>query len=411
MRYNARMTAPDEHIYLDHNATTPILPQAAEAVAAVYAAGLANPASQHASGREARQRLEAARDSIASLLGADCSSSRADRVVFTSGGTEANNLAILGLGGARPAHAIVSAIEHPSVAAAAEHLRRHGWQIDALPVTPQGVIDSDRLSDLLRPETRFVSLMLANNETGVVQPIAQAAKICAVRGILLHTDAVQAAGKLTIDFRRLGVAALSISAHKFGGPAGIGALVLRDDVPIAPLMHGGFQQWGLRPGTEPVALVAGMEAALAFWQRERDALAPAMSEARDEFEAILCDGWPGSTANGAAGERLPHVSNIALAGLDRQKLAMALDLAGVACATGSACASGSLEPSPTLVAMGCSRSILESSLRFSLGPRTAREDVLEAARRILKVCKGLQSKKMAEKTVIVGRREGPILVD
>ena len=410
-RYNGLMPAPIKHIYLDHNATTPILPQAAEAVATAYAAGLANPASQHVSGRKARQLLEAVRNALAAHLGTDCSSSRENRVIFTSGGTEANNLAILGLAGAQPAHAIVSAIEHPSVAASAGHLGRHGWRIDSLPVTPEGVAQVDRLTDLLRPDTRFVSVMLANNETGVVQPIARVVEICSAHGVPLHTDAVQAAGKMAIDFRSMGVAALSISAHKFGGPPGVGALVLRHGVAIAPLMHGGFQQAGLRPGTEPVALAAGMEAALAFWQREQDALTAALAGLRDEFESMLREGWPALVVNGAAAERLPHTSNVSFPGLDQQKLAMALDLAGVACSTGSACASGSLEPSPTLVAMGCARPVLEGSLRFSFGPQTTRDQVLEAARRILNICKGLRPGKMEEKNAFVGRRAGPILVD
>jgi cysteine desulfurase len=392
------MTATPTTIYLDHNATTPMLPQAAEAVAAVYRSAAANPASQHTSGRYARRILEGARDSVAAILGARCDATHADQIIFTSGGTEANNLAILGLAGPSPAHMIVSAIEHPSVAAPAAHLRRLGWDVDILPVSDKGVVHVELLPDLLRPNTRLVSIVLANNETGVVQTVARAAQLCADRGVLLHTDAVQAVGKIAVDFQHINAAAMTLSAHKFHGPPGIGALLVRHDAKIAPLLHGGFQQAGARPGTEPVALAAGLQMALEHWHPQRNAIGRRMTDLRDEFELQLRGGWPDLVINGSPAERVPQTSNVSFPGLDRQALMMALDLAGVACSTGSACASGSSEPSTTLLAMRCPRPILDSSLRFSLGQQTTHSEINDAVSRILRICNELRSGKMGRKS-------------
>lgn len=405
------MTPDAQHLYLDHNATTHLLPQAATAMARLQQAELGNPASQHHAGRKARQILEDARDAIAELLGARRATNRADQVIFTSGGTESNNLALFGLAGSVPAHVIVSAIEHPSLSGPADELRQRGWTVDKLPVSRDGVVDVEALRGLLRPETRLVSLMLANNETGVVQPVAQAAELCAAHGIPLHTDASQAAGKLSMDFTSLGVTALSASAHKFGGPPGIGLLLVRHAVALTPLHYGGFQQAGLRPGTEPVALVAGMHAALEHWERERTSLTASLGTLRDDFEATLRSDWPDLVVNGGAAARLPHVSNVSFPGLDRQALVMALDLAGVCCSTGSACASGSSEPSPTLLAMGCERAIYDSALRFSLGASTTAAEMTEATSRILRISNELRTGKLGRKIPSTGRREGANLVN
>ena len=225
--------------------------------------------------------------------------------------------------------------------------------------------------------------MLANNETGVLQPIGELAKLCAEREIPLHTDAVQVAGKLPLHFRDLGASAMTITAHKFHGPRGIGALIVRHGVKLNPLLHGGFQQAGFRPGTEDVALAIGMFTALQLWQREAAERAARMAQLRDRLEAQLLVGDANVVINGAAATRLPHTTNIAFVGLNRQALLMALDLAGVACSTGSACASGSSEPSPVLLAMGCAEGVVEGSLRLSLGATTTPAEVDEAARRIL----------------------------
>jgi cysteine desulfurase len=245
--------------------------------------------------------------------------------------------------------------------------------------------------------------MLGNNETGVLQPVAQLAQICREAGVPLHTDAVQVAGKLPICFHRLGAATMSISAHKFHGPRGIGALLIRHDTQLWPLLFGGFQQGGLRPGTESVTLAVGMATALSIWQREQHERLARLTQLRDRFESAILAGWPGAVIHGRDANRLPHTSNISFPGLDRQASLMALDLAGVACSTGSACASGSTDPSTTLVAMGCPQELLSSSLRFSLGATTTLEETDRAASRILKTCNDLGRASSQGKLAATGR--------
>ena len=375
-------------IYLDHNSTTPIAPAVAEAMAAAWAAVPGNPASQHRFGRDARHLLEDAREGIAEILNAKITGMDADRLIFTSGGTEANHLALRGLAG-KPGHLITSAMEHPSVLATAKQLEKDGWQVDRLPADNNGVVQIDRLADLIQPSTRLVSLMLGNNETGVMQPVADAGRICQQHGVPLHTDAVQVVGKLPVNFRELGVAALSCAAHKFHGPQGIGALLVRHKVAIEPQMQGGFQQEGLRPGTEPVALAVGMHHALRLWRHEQHQRAARMTQLRDRLERYILTHVNRAEIVGLDAPRMPHTSNIAFVGHDRQALFMAIDLAGVACSTGSACASGSSEPSHVLVAMGCAETIIRGSLRFSLGAFTTVAEVDEAASRIIKACNDL----------------------
>lgn len=395
-------------IYLDHNAATPTHPEVVEAMVRCYAEISANPASQHRAGQQARQALENARERIAQILDVDhLSAPRRDRLIFTSGGTEANNLAILGMGrtgdGATnaPGQIIISAAEHQSVIEPAEHLLERGWRLDTLGLTPQGVVRMDQLASLLdkqgsldkKGSERFstlVSVHLGNHETGVLQPIAEMAALCDQAGVPLHTDAIQVVGKLPVSFRSLGVAAMSITAHKFRGPLGIGALILRDGVPLAPLMFGGHQQSGLRPGTEPVALAVGMATALELWQKEQDEHACRLRGLRDRFEAGLRVQMPNIVVHGSSAERLPQTSNVAFPGLDGQVLLMALDLAGVACSVGSACSSGSTELSPTLRAMDLSNALVSSSLRFSVGATTTEAEIDEAVERIVHVCRELQ---------------------
>lgn len=401
-------------IYLDHNATTPMLPEVIAAMAECARDTPGNPASQHAPGREARRRLEEARETICRLLGAQTSGMATDRLVFTSGGTEANNLALLGLVPQESAHVIVSVIEHPSVLGVAEELARRGHRVSRLRVLPSGVVDLEHLSGLLvEPEVQptLVSVMLANNETGVIQPIAEVARMCERAGAILHTDASQAVGKIPVDFRTLGVAALTFAAHKFHGPPGVGGLLLRHDVTLAPILFGGFQQAGLRPGTESTALAVGMCRALQLWHAEAAERMTRMTELRDHFESRLTTSefWRiplRVIINGASAPRLPNTSNIAFVGLDRQALVMALDLAGVACSTGSACASGSSEPSPVLLAMGCPGEVISSSLRFSLGAGTTRADIDESVSRIVKVVNDLRDRKELEKVRSPARISG-----
>ena len=407
-----------QSIYLDHNATTPLLPEVLAAMADCATTAFANPESQHQPGQRARRVLEDAREGMAALLGADLSGPHPDRLIFTSGGTEANNLALLGLAAASVAERekrcqepnprnqsviaespddlvpdtfssriVISAIEHPSVARPAEQLARHGWRMERLPVSDEGVVSVESFEQLLgdSPTLRLASVMLANNETGVVQPVERLATLAAAAGVPLHTDAAQAVGKLPVDFRKLGVAALSCAAHKFHGPRGIGALLVRGEVRLEPLLWGGFHQQGLRPGTECVVLAVGMHAALASFSREQTERLARLARLRDRFEARLRTGWPGEVINGREAERLPNTASVAFPSLDRQALVMALDLAGVACSTGSACASGSSEPSPTLRAMGLSEPVVQSSLRFSLGATTTEAEIDAAAAVVVQV--------------------------
>jgi cysteine desulfurase len=334
--------------------------------------------------------LENARDEIADMLGARLWGPRPDRVIFTSGGTEANNLAILRLGGEVPGQIMISAIEHPSVTEPAAELARRGWQVDRLPAGRNGILEVDRLDAMISPNTRLVSVMLANNETGVLQPVNEVVAICRAKGVPVHTDAVQVAGKLPVDFRDLGAAAMTVSAHKLYGPVGIGALIIRGDVPLRALLHGGHQQSGLRPGTESVALIAGMCEALSLWRQEADARAARMTQLRNRFESRLKRQMPDIVVHGESVCRLPQTTCASFPGLDRQMLLIALDQAGVACSTGSACASGSTEPSPTLLAMGLEKGLLNSALRFSLGAGTTTAEVDLAVEQICRICSDLR---------------------
>jgi len=383
-----------DSIYLDHNATTPTRPEVAEAMARCYAEGYANPASQHRPGQRARQVVEDAREAIAEILGADLCASPPDRLVFTSSGTEANTLAVLGMAragaGGEPGQVIVSAVEHATVIEPAEHLMEHGWRLDLLGVDSDGVVRVERLAELITPQARLASVMLGNHETGVLQPVSELVPICREAGVPLHTDAVQVAGKLPVDFRALGVSAMTISAHKFQGPIGIGALVLRHDARIEPILFGGHQQDGLRPGTESVALAVGMRTALELWQTDHEAHARRLAGLRDRFENGLKAGLPEVVVNGSCAPRLPHTSSVAFPGLDAQVLLVALDVSGVACSVGSACSSGSTDLSPTLRAMQLPHDILAGSLRFSLGATTTEAEIDEAVRRILHVVGELQ---------------------
>lgn len=376
-------------IYLDNNATTEMLPEVADAIREASLRYSANPSSQHQRGREARRVLEEARARIGQLLGLRNSGMTADRLVFTSGGTEANQLAIRGLA-AKPGRIVVSQIEHPSVAGCLEQLEQQGWQIGRVPAKSTGEVAVEQIAEQLTPETRMVVLMLGNHETGVLQPVAEVAALCAERGIALHTDAAQVVGKLPVDFAALNVATLSCAAHKFHGPLGIAALAVRYDVTVQPMWLGGHQQAALRPGTESVALAVGMQVALECWHTAAQQRRLRMTELRDRFENTLCQEIADCGVIGADASRLPHTSNLAFRGLDRQALMMALDLEGVACSTGSACASGSSEPSPVLIGMGLPEAAIQGAIRFSLGSFTTQADVDEGCRRIIKVCNRLQ---------------------
>lgn len=406
-------------INLDHNATTPLDDRVSLAMAAAARDFPGNPASQHQLGRAARSRLEAVREQIGALLGANLGDRDADSILFTSGATEANNLVLRGLvgngptgngpTGNGPSRVLVSAVEHPSVLQTADQLATQGHDVVKLPVDKHGVLLLDVLTEQLQTPTRLVSVMFGNHETGVRQPIAEIARLCQAAGALLHTDAVQAVGKVPIHFGELGVSALTLSAHKFHGPRGIGAIVLRRGVKPAPLLFGGPQQQGLRPGTEsialPVGLLTALELAVAGGDSDRLVAGAQMEQLRDDFERRLLAEAPEIVPIGRDVPRLPHTSCLAFEPLDRQALFLALDMAGVACSTGSACESGSSEPSPVLLEMGCSEGLVGSALRFSWGRETTAAETAEGSSRILAVYKDLRSRFEGRKTAVPATRD------
>ena len=381
-------------IYLDHNATTPIHAEVVEAMTRCHADGYANPASPHRPGQRARRVLEDARERIAELLGANLTCPKPDRLVLTASATEANNLALLGIAQAadvRPGQLVISAVEHASVIEPAEHLLDEHWQLDTLAVDSRGVVRGDLLPGLLGKNTALVSVILGNHDTGVLQPVDRLAEVCDQFGVPLHTDAVQVVGKLPVNFRQLRVAAMTVTAHKFGGPVGVGALLLRHDTTLKPLLFGGHQQSGLWPGTESVPLAVGMLTALEICSRDAERHRRHLENLRQQFEDGLRSSWSEIVVHGESASRLPQTSNIAFPGLDGQVLLMALDLAGVACSAGSACSSGSTELSPTLRAMGLPSDLLRGSLRFSVGATNTEAEIREAVGRILDVCRQLRS--------------------
>ena len=373
-------------INLDANATVPLHPAALAAMQAVQSEGIGNPSSAHAAGRKARQRLEDARETVARCLDA-----KPDEVVFTSGATEANNLAIFGLAGSPPGHLVTSAIEHPCVVEPIRQLEARGFAVTRLPVNQWGFVSTNDIRNALRTETHLVSVMLANHETGAVQPIRQIVDSLPVT-VPLHCDAAQAVGKIDVSFRKLGAAVLTLSAHKFGGPVGIGALVVMSGVNLPPLQFGGHQQKGVRPGTEPVALAVGLAAAL-------DHASTNFQANRQRVTALRAKLWhalssrTNAVLNGPALDdpnALPNTLNVSFPGCRADLLLMALDLAGVQCSTGSACSSGSLLPSPVLAAMGLPDELLRSALRFSLSLLTTEAEIIDAAERIVAAMKSVR---------------------
>jgi cysteine desulfurase len=371
---------------LDHNATTPIDPEVLEAMRPHWLAG-GNPESRHAAGRAARRALDRARESVARILGAST-----DEVVFTSGGTEANNLAVFGLASVDTSphpHLISSPIEHPAVAEVIARLEAEGFAVDRPEVDAEGRSGALAMASAIRPGTRLATLMLASNETGAIQPVAELAGLAGERGVPVHTDAVQAVGRIAVDFHALGVATLAASAHKFHGPAGIGLLLVRKGIKIPPRLFGGGQQGGRRPGTPPVALAVGLASALERWHVEAEARIARWERLRDRLESGLLEalGSARVVRNGPddPATRLPQTVNLGFPGLDGDALLMQLDLAGVAASLGSACASGASEPSPTLRAMRVPADRLRSSVRFSLGATTTEAEIAEAIRRVAAV--------------------------
>ncbi|HLW68342.1 MAG TPA: cysteine desulfurase family protein [Gemmataceae bacterium] len=369
-------------IYLDFNSTAPMRPEVLEAMRP-WLLATGNPASAHAAGRKVRQALEDAREKVAALLGAF-----PDEVIFTSGATEANNLAIFGLCGDPPGHILANPTEHPSVIEPLKRLVERGFDIEWLPVTSEGIIPAEAVQSRVRGDTRLICVMLANHETGAINPVAES--VPAKPQAAVHCDAVQAVGKIPVNFHKLGVTSLSASAHKFYGPPGIGFLLLNRCAKLKPMLFGGQQQQSRRPGTESAALAIGLATALELALTEREAMQVRMLDQRHRFLAGLERHCAPVDLNGPTIGGLPQTINVSFPGCRADALFMAVDLAEVACATGSACSSGSLLPSPVLQAMGITGERLLSAMRFSLGAGLSESDIDVAVLRIAKVARRLR---------------------
>jgi cysteine desulfurase len=361
-------------IYLDHNATTPLDPAVVDRMAQALRDVWGNASSVHHFGQQAKAALEEARASVAALLSADTS-----EIVFTAGGTEANNIAIRGAAEALEAsgrkHLITSGIEHEAVLNTMKSLARRGWRITMVPVNTTGIVAADRLREAITDDTALVSVMHANNEIGTIQPIAELAAIAHERGALFHTDAVQAAGKIAIDVRALGVDMLSIAAHKFYGPKGAGALWVKRGVRLLPFMTGGRQERNRRAGTENVPALIGLGVAADLARRKMESEGPRLAALRDRLEAGILSTISGTDRNGAASPRVPNTTNISVERVEAESLLIGLDLAGIAVSSGSACSSGTLEPSHVLKAMGYPHARTLGSIRFSLGVSNTEEHI------------------------------------
>ena len=357
-------------IYLDNNATTPVLPEVLEAMRPYFGERFGNASSIHHHGQETRAAVERARDSVASLL-----SCRAAEVVFTSGGTEGDNLAIAGLTSAGD-HVITSSIEHHAVLNTCKHLEETGCDVTYLPVDGRGLVDPGDVRRALRPNTTLISIMMANNETGVLQPVEEIGKIAAEADVHFHADAVQGAGKVPIDVNRIGCDALSISGHKMHAPQGVGALYVRKGTKLQPLFYGGRHERSRRAGTENVpgivALGKAAELALQGFERGDD---KKMSALRDRLQQGILAQVDESRVNGQGAPRVPNTSNIYFDHIEGESMVISLDLQGLAVSTGAACSSGAIEPSHVLIAMGLRPDRARASIRFSLGKQNTAEDV------------------------------------
>jgi cysteine desulfurase len=361
-------------VYLDNNATTPVLPAVFEAMQAYFGEHFGNASSIHHHGQETRAAVERARESVAALLGC-----RASEIVFTSGGTEADNLAIFGLtqGLVQPGqHVITSTVEHHAVLNSCKHLEASGCEVTYVTVDGRGQVDPDDVRRALRPNTRLITIMMANNETGVLQPVEEIGKVAAGADVYFHTDAVQAAGKVPIDVKRIGCDLLSISGHKMNAPQGVGALYVRKGTSLHPMLHGGSHERSRRAGTEnvPGIVALGKAAELAREAFVRGDLEQ-MSRMRDRLEQTILGEIESTGVNGMGAPRVPNTSSIHFDCIEGEALVIALDLKGLAVSTGAACSSGAIEPSHVLLAMGMPPERARGSIRFSLGKQNTPEDI------------------------------------
>lgn len=377
----------EEWTYLDHAATTPLREAVAEAMARHGVDVFGNPSSVHRWGRASRASLEEARERLAAVVGAT-----RREVVFTGGGTEADNLAVLGRWRAVKGGVVCSAVEHKAVLGAARAAGGEGAEVLLLGVDGAGRVEPESLDEALRWRPAVVSVMWGNNEVGTLQPVEALAERCRAAGVAFHSDAVQALGRVPIRMDRVPVDLLSVSAHKVGGPKGVGALVVRDGVKLEPLVHGGGQESGLRPGTQNVAGAVGLAVAAELAESERSSEALRLAGLRDRLGTALRDAVPGLRQNGA-GPSLPHILNVSFPSVDQEMLLASLDMEGIGVASGSACQSGTVEPSHVLVAMGAAGAPGETaaSVRFSLGRTTVEADVERAVAVVPRVVERLRS--------------------
>jgi cysteine desulfurase len=357
-------------VYLDNNATTPVLPEVFEAMRPYFSERFGNASSIHQQGQEARAAVEDARESLARLLGC-----KASEIVFTSGGTEADNLAISGLT-APGDHVITSTVEHHAVLHGCKHLASTGCEVTFLPVDGRGLVDPDDVRRALRPNTKLISIMTANNETGVLQPVEQIGKIAAEAEVYFHTDAVQAAGKVQLDVERLGCHALSISGHKMHAPQGVGGLYVKKGAKLRPLFHGGRHERSRRAGTENVPGIVALGRAAQLAKESLDQGEDRkICALRDRLERGILSQIDEAGVNGAGVARVPNTTNLHFDHIDGEALVIALDLKGLAVSTGAACSSGAIEPSHVLLAMGLRNHQARASIRFSLGKQTTEDEI------------------------------------
>lgn len=363
-------------IYLDHNATTPLHPEVLEAMLPFFRGVYGNPSSIHAFGQEARQGLEEAREKVAKLIGASPA-----EIVFTSGGTEADNLAIQGVAFShreKGRHIITSSVEHRAVLRTCQYLEQEGFRVTYLQVDRFGEIDPDDLKRAITPETILITLMHSNNEVGTIEPIEEVGKIAASHGILFHTDAIQSVGKVPVDVRQLSVDLLSMSGHKLYGPKGVGALYVRNGVRLSPLLHGGHHERNRRAGTENLPGIVGFGKAAEIALSSLEPKGEATRKLRDYFWDHIREQIPRVHLNGHPNRRLPNTLHVSFESISAESLLIHLDLYGIAASAGSACTSGAIEVSHVLTAMGVPRSIAQGGVRFSLGWETTREEVDQA---------------------------------
>jgi cysteine desulfurase len=384
-------------VYFDYNATTPLAPDVTEAVVRATRDVFGNASSVHHFGQQAKAAMDDARSAVAVLINGDPS-----EIVFTSGGTESDNFAIRGAADAlEPTgrrHLIASAVEHEAVLNTLRSLARKGWRTTLLPVDHTGIVSADRLREAITADTAVVSVMQANNEIGTIQPIAELAAIAHEHGALMHTDAVQSAGKIPVDVRALGVDLLSLSAHKFNGPKGAGVLWIKRGTRMQPIVTGGKHERNRRAGTENVPAIAGLGVAAHLAAGKLSTEGARIAALRDRLEGGILSGVAGTAVNGAVDARVPNTTNISFERVEAESLLIALDLEGIAVSTGSACSSGTLEPSHVLRAMGLPTHRTQSSLRFSLGMFSTQEEVdrvVEVLPRLVEKLRGLTRKASA----------------